>query len=104
MSARPDYKALGKRGGLRTASTRDMREVAANARKKAPSSLDYWRAKVIEEFGVLDASDRDRRATAAMRLYFSRIARRRRSNAKKAGDDEPASSFDHGCSRDLLGD
>jgi hypothetical protein len=91
MSA-PDYRALGRRGGLTTSATRDMRAVAAHARKSAPSSLDYWRARVTTEDGPLDASDRDRRARALMRLYFQDLARKRNPNAKNAAPDERRSS------------
>jgi hypothetical protein len=97
MSA-PDFAALGRRGGLATASRRDMNEVAAHARRNAPSSIDYWRAKVTEEFGDLPASDRDRRARAAQRLHFSNLARasaarrRRTSDATNAGTETRRSS------------
>jgi hypothetical protein len=81
MSVRSDYRALGRRGGLATASRHDMRAVAAHARRRSPSSLDYWRAKITEEFGDLDASDRDTRARAAMRLHFVNLrARPRRTS------------------------
>jgi hypothetical protein len=81
MSA-PDFAALGRRGGLATASTRDMRAVAARARKAAPSSLGYWRARVDPD-GTLDASDRDRRAQAARRLYFAELARKSAAARRK---------------------
>jgi len=76
VSAPTDFRALGRRGGLRTAATRDMRAVASVARRSSPSSFDYWLAKVDPD-GTLDKSDRERRARAAQRLYFSDLARKR---------------------------
>ncbi len=72
---REHFRTLGRRGGLALAATTDMRAVAAHARKSAPSSLDYWLAKV-DLTGMLDASDRDSRARAAQRLHFSKLARK----------------------------
>jgi hypothetical protein len=94
MTPRPDFKTLGRRGGIVTSSRHNMNEVAAHARRNAPSSLDYWRAKVTEEFGDLPASDRDRRARAAQRLHFSDLARasaarRRRTSDTAANRDGP---------------
>jgi hypothetical protein len=63
-----------------------MNEVAAHARRNAPSSLDYWRAKVTEEFGSLAASDRDRRARAAQRLHFSNLARASAARRRRTSD------------------
>jgi hypothetical protein len=85
VSAPPDYRALGKLGGLSTTATRDMREVAAHARRSAPSSLDYWRARVDSDGEELDASERDARARAAMRLYFSNMARKRKAKTNGGG-------------------
>jgi hypothetical protein len=79
VRAPTDYRALGRRGGWTTASKHDMRAVAAHARKSAPSSLDYWRARVDPD-GALDASDRDGRARAAQRRYFSDLARKRKKS------------------------
>ena len=96
MSAPTDMRALGRKGGLVTASTRDMRVVAAHARKRSPQSLDYWRARVVEEYGALDASDCDQRARAAMRLHFTELgkksaaARRRNSNGNENRADVAA--------------
>lgn len=92
-----DYRSLGKRGGLSTAATHDMRKIAAHARA---SSLDYWRAKVDAK-GELAKSDRDGRARAAMRLHFSDLARKRKQNgngnvAKAGPSTGPASTVaDH---------
>jgi len=71
-----NYRALGRLGGLTTASTRDMRATAAHARAFAPSSLSYWEQKVDPE-GQLDKSDREARARAAQSLHYATIARKR---------------------------
>jgi hypothetical protein len=76
-----DFRALGKRGGLTTAATHDMRRVAANAPKSAPSNFDYWRQKITERFGELDPSDRD--ARAAQSHCFSNLAQRSASNRRR---------------------
>jgi hypothetical protein len=102
-----DHKSLGKRGGLRTAATHDMRAVAAHARSKSPSSLDYWRAKVDAK-GELDKSDRDARARAAMRLHFVDLARKRKAKqngngkAVKAGPEPTSTVADHRMQPDDL--
>jgi hypothetical protein len=75
MSDRDHFRTLGRRGGLALAASTDMRAVAAHARKRAPSSLDYWRTRV-DPTGVLDASDRESRARAAQRLHFSELAQK----------------------------
>jgi hypothetical protein len=106
MSAPTDFRALGKRGGLATAASRDMRVVAAHARRRSPQSLDYWRARVVEEYGALDASDCDQRARAAMRLHFTELgkksaaARRKRAgkvlNATNGHPDQAPAVNDYG--------
>jgi hypothetical protein len=78
--AQPDYarlRALGRKGGNTTAMSRDMRPVAAHARKSAPSSVEYF-YPIVDPDGTLDKSDRDARARAAQRKYFSDLARRRK--------------------------
>jgi hypothetical protein len=82
------FRALGRRGGLTTAATRDMRKVAAHARKSAPSSLEYWIDRVDPE-RELELSDREQRAHAAMRLYFSDLARRRKLSTADATNGRP---------------
>lgn len=94
---KPDYVALGRRGGLATAATHAMRRIAAHARRFAPSSLDYWRAKVDPK-GELAKSDRDGRARAAMRLHYSSMSRKQKKNGNgekttKAGHRDPASAL-----------
>jgi hypothetical protein len=87
-----EYQALGRLGGLATAATHDMRRVAAHARRFAPSSLDYWRAKVDAK-GELAKSDRDSRARAAMRLHYSKMSRKQKKNGEgttKAAGTPPA--------------
>lgn len=85
MSASVEHlRKIGRRGGLSTASGHDMRATAAHARKSAPSSLEYFYPEVDAEFGELDKSDRDGRARARQRRYFSDLARKRKS--KKNGD------------------
>jgi hypothetical protein len=79
VSAPTDYRALGRRGGLTTAATNDMREFAARARKSSPSSFEYWCAKV-DPLGELDHSDREGRARAAQSLYFGDLAKKRKKN------------------------
>jgi hypothetical protein len=74
--SQPDFRALGRRGGLTTASRHDMRATAARARKRSPGQLDYWRERVDPD-GALPASDREQRAHAARRIYFSDLARKR---------------------------
>jgi hypothetical protein len=113
MSAPTDYRALGKRGGLATAASRDMRIVAAHARKRSPQSLDYWRARVVEEYGALDASDCDQRAQARMRLHFAELGKKSAATRRKrAGkvlnatngrptDRTAAANTDHGYRRGL---
>jgi hypothetical protein len=83
MSDHDHFRTLGRRGGLALAASTDMRAVAAHARKRAPSSLDYWRTRV-DPTGVLDASDRDARAHAAQRLHFAGLARKSARARRKA--------------------
>jgi hypothetical protein len=81
----PDFRELGRLGGLTTASRNDMCAVAANARKSAPSSLEgYWYPKV-DPRNELDLSDRDRRARAAQRRYFADMARKRKAKQNGGG-------------------
>jgi hypothetical protein len=91
-----DFRALGRRGGLTTAATRDMRKVAAHARKSAPSSLAYFYPEVDPD-RVLDQSDREQRARAAQRLWFARIARKRKTGNETtaAPDKATAANTDH---------
>jgi hypothetical protein len=100
MGARPDYVALGRKGGLTTASRHSMSAVAANARKSSPSSLDFWVAKQPAD---LPASDREARAEAARRLWFTKLAaksaasrKRKASDAKTTDLTEPAALNDYG--------
>jgi len=76
------YKRLGRRGGLALAASADMRAIAAHARERAPSSLDYWRTRV-DPTGTLDESDREARARAAQRLYFSHLAQKSAAARRK---------------------
>jgi hypothetical protein len=105
MSA-TDYRKLGRKGGLTTMASHDGRAIAAHARKSSPQSLDYWRARVVEKFGALDASDCDQRARAAMRLHFTELgkksaaARRKRAgkvlNATNGHPDQVPAVNDYG--------
>jgi hypothetical protein len=79
----PDYKALGKRGGLTTAARHDMRATAAHARRSAPNNIEYFYDEVDKD-RTLAKSDRDARARAAQRLYFSSLAKRRTNATNSA--------------------
>jgi hypothetical protein len=85
----PDYVRLGRRGGNTTASTRDMRPVAAHARKSGPNYIEAWLDKVDPEHELAPA-DREIRARAAQSLWYSDLANRRHKkngaqNAVEAG-------------------
>jgi hypothetical protein len=54
-------------------SQRDPRETTAAARAANPSSLAYWRTKVDPD-RLLAEVERDRRAEAARRGHFARLA------------------------------
>jgi hypothetical protein len=82
VSADIDYAALGRRGALALASKTDMHKVAAHARASSPSSVSYFWPQVDPD-GTLDPEDRDRRAKAAQRLFFLKMAQKREA-AKKA--------------------
>jgi hypothetical protein len=84
VSTRPDYVALGRKGGLTTASRRSMSAVAANARKFSPSSLAYW---IERQPADLAASDREARAEAARRLYFTRLGEKSAAARKRAASN-----------------
>jgi hypothetical protein len=66
-----DYRALGRKGGLAFAATHDTHAQAAVARESAPSNIETWIAKQPAD---LAPDERERRARAAQRLHFTRLA------------------------------
>lgn len=60
-------------GAYRLHSLYDAKETTAKARAAGPGQVEYWLAKVDPE-NKLDAADRLRRAEAAKREHFTRLA------------------------------
>lgn len=78
----------GRIGGLALASSHSPREYTAAARAASPGGLSYWERRV-DPGETLPLAERGRRAEAARRLHFSRLAyksakARRRRKAKGA--------------------
>ena len=77
-------KLRGRAGGLALSASRDSHEYTAAAREASPGSLSYW-FQQVDPGQSLTPEERTRRADAARRLYFTRLAlksaqaRRRRS-------------------------
>lgn len=51
----------------------DSRELTKNARAASPGSLD-WHERQVDPDGLLPAGERVRRAEAARKAYFARLA------------------------------
>jgi hypothetical protein len=75
-------KSIARRGGLATAASHDMRKVAANARRSGPNEISYF-FPLVDPDGTLDPLDRDRRALAAQKLWFSNLGRKSAAARKK---------------------
>lgn len=63
----------GRIGGLQRASQCDVVEMTAPARAASPSSDSYW-LRQVDPGGVLPEKERARRATAAKKAYFAKLA------------------------------
>ena len=72
-----DHAARGRLGGLTTAARVDSTRHTVPARR---SFLDKFQREVDPD-GMLPPAERDRRAAAAMRLYFTRLAHKRHRKA-----------------------
>jgi hypothetical protein len=88
MASKDTLRSLaGRLGGLALAATHDPREYTAAARA---AFLDRF-AREVDPEGVLPPQERARRAQAARKLYFTRLAyksaqaRRRRGTRPVAG-------------------
>jgi len=80
--ADPFNVARGRKGGNRTAATRDMRAVAANAR----AGLRRRFEREVDPDGTLDPAERARRTDHAIRAYYAELSlvRLRRQRARRA--------------------
>lgn len=74
MPLTPAQRSLRSRiGGLERAAQHDSAAMTAAARANGPGSIDYWEAKV-DPAGELAPDDRRRRAEAAKKAHFARMA------------------------------
>jgi hypothetical protein len=60
-------------GGFATASRNDLREYTSKARAASPGSLAYFERQVDPQ-NQLPEAERERRARAAQKLHFARLA------------------------------
>lgn len=69
---RSGQSARGRLGGLATSMTHDTKALTAPAR----AAFDRRFESEVDPEGVLPAAERERRANAARRMYFAKLAMR----------------------------
>ena len=80
----------GRIGGLALSAQRDPREYTAAARAASPGGSTYWE-KQVDPHGELLPAERRRRAKAAKRLHFMRLAHasaKARRGRRNGGNDK----------------